>query len=164
MIPMYKILAFGIIVGASSLAIAADLPDSTETYSTDLKLKIATAISPRSPPVRTHLTRSGGARPIIHGTTSLPDGAILQIIMRKPWLPDGQARLSAGLPACRNNCGPLMDRVMVKNGAFQMGPFSDEPLDPGVYEFELIVERGVFGPDEFHKFSHGQIVIGSDDR
>ena len=50
---------FTIRVGAVLLAtlalpaLAADLPDSFN-YPTELKLRIATAISPRSPPVRMH--------------------------------------------------------------------------------------------------------------
>jgi hypothetical protein len=170
---MYRtILAFGIIAGAvaaSSPALAADLPDSYSDYSTEPKLKIATAISPRSPPIRMQLTRSAGARPFLYGTTSLPNGAILQITIRIPWLSDGQERVSIGLPACRINCIPLDDRVIIKNGAFQMGPFSlgTEPLDPGVYPYEIIIETGNFyrSPDDaFRKVYTGQFIIGPDDR
>ena len=115
------------------------------------------------------VTRSAGARPFLYGTTSLPDGAILQIIIRRPWLPDGQERVSIGLPACRINCAPLEDRVMIKNAAFQMGPFSleTEPLDPGVYPFEIIIETGNLSSptaEAFHTVSTGQFIIGPGDR
>jgi hypothetical protein len=65
------------------------------------------------------------------------------------------------------SCTPLGDRVIIRNGAFQMGPFSPEPLDPGVYPYEIIIETGNFSSpnaDEFHKVYTGQFIIGPDDR
>jgi hypothetical protein len=159
---MYRtILAFGIVaaVAASSPALAADLPTNLDNYSTELKLKIAIAISPRSPPVKMHLTRSAERRPVIYGTTDLPDGTILQVQLTIPWLPDGQERVSIGLPACRINCIPIGDRVIVKNGTFRTGPLSqgsDNPLYPGVYPLEVIVETGNWNgpnPDCFTRFT-----------
>jgi hypothetical protein len=114
------------------------------------------------------VTRSAGARPLLFGTTSLPDGAILQIHVRMPWLPDAGERMAIGLPACKISCMGLDDRVIITAGTFQMGPFSwvrDGPLDPGVYPYEILIETGNFySSDEFHKVYTGQFVIGPDDR
>jgi hypothetical protein len=169
---MATIAAAVLLASLALPALAADHTSGDDNYSTELKLKIAIAISPRSPPVTMHLTRSRGARPLLYGTTSLPDGAILQIHVRMPWLPDAQERMSIGLPACKISCMGLDDRVMIKNGAFQMGPFGgagpDHPLDPGVYPYEITLETGNFysgtTDDMFRKVYAGQFIIGPDDR
>src|ERR1700728_3185811 len=45
---------------------------------------------------------SGGEFPIIVGTTKFPDGTVLLVYLKKPWLPDGAQRIAHGLPACGN--------------------------------------------------------------
>jgi RNA polymerase subunit RPABC4/transcription elongation factor Spt4 len=93
---------------------------------------------------------SGGARPIVTGTTNLPNGTQLMIQLQKPWLPDGKERLAAGLPACGDDCFPLQTNsklpdgvgfgVVVRNGHFSDGPFTDNkgaPLRPGKYVLEV---------------------------
>jgi hypothetical protein len=137
-----------------------------------LKLKIAIAISPRSPPIHLQLVRSGGAKPILSGTTNLPDGAVLQVSLKKPWLPDGQERISIGMAACADgNClppgtprGDTGDRMTIKSGTFQAGPFTfrGAPLGPGVYPIEILIETGnLYGPNPefFHKVYAGQLIV-----
>ena len=48
----------------------------------------------------------GGLFPIISGTTDLPDGTVLFVNVRKPWLPDGAQRVARGIPACGDDCIP----------------------------------------------------------
>ena len=85
----------------------------------------------------------------------MPDGTELSVLIFKPWLPDGQQRLDAGLPACENGCSPatgpdggdLGSAVVVKNGHFSVGPFSfnHSPFHRGVfYPVEIdIIDRTV---------------------
>ena len=95
---------------------------------------------------------SGGARPIVTGTTNLPDGTSLLIGLTKPYAPNGRERLAAGFPPCvemsssGNSCGSLSangrriyNEVVVKNGRFSDGPFTDEgaALPPGTYGLEV---------------------------
>ena len=88
---------------------------------------------------------SGGARPIVTGTTNLPDGTHLSIELKKPWLPNAQERMAVGLAACGDDCFPLttsgnlLDDVVVRNGQFSDGPFTDKgaPLRPGTYVLEV---------------------------
>jgi hypothetical protein len=89
---------------------------------------------------------SGGARPVVTGTTNLPDGTHLWIALNKPLLPDGEERLAAGLAACEDDCLPraadgkrLSDDVVVKNGRFSDGPFTDKgaALSAGTYILDV---------------------------
>jgi hypothetical protein len=67
--------------------------------------------------------------------------------LRKPWLPNGRERLAVGLAACGDDCIPLtaqhggggVDPVVVKNGQFSDGPFTDKgaALRPGRYVLEI---------------------------
>ena len=92
---------------------------------------------------------SGGARPTVTGTTNLPDGTQLYIWLKKPWLPNGKERLAVGLSACGDDCFPVQTNsklpdgvglgVVVKNGHFSDGPFTDNgaALRPGEYVLEV---------------------------
>ena len=88
---------------------------------------------------------SGGARPTVTGTTNLPDGMLLTITLKKPWLPNGAERVAAGLPACGDDCAPLnakgrgFDDLIVTNGRFNYGPFTDmgAALIAGAYVLEI---------------------------
>jgi hypothetical protein len=95
-------------------------------------------------------TVSGGARPIVKGTTNLPDGTHLSIWLKQPWLPNAKERMSIGLCAVGDDCPfPLvatqtgtkkgLDEVVVKNGQFNEGPFTDKgaALSPGTYVLEV---------------------------
>jgi len=95
---------------------------------------------------------SGGARPVVTGTTNLPDGTHLWIALNKPWLPNGKERLAAGLAACGDVCGPLTatqnilaDDVAVQNGHFSDGPITDKgaALSPGTYVLDVYNLMGV---------------------
>jgi hypothetical protein len=69
---------------------------------------------------------SGGTRPIVTGKTNLPDGTHLSIFLRRD-----DANLSdAALSACREICSGVwaspLGGVVVKNGQFSDGPFTDK--------------------------------------
>jgi hypothetical protein len=108
------------------------------------------SVSSAAPPfvVTIEVSISGAARPIVIGTTNLPDGTLLWIAVNKPWLPDGRQRLASGLAACGDDCAPLTtakgmaDKVVVKNGRFTDGPFTDKggALSPGVYILDIYGE------------------------
>src|SRR5665213_288978 len=95
------------------------------------------------------ITATGGTMPVISGTTSVPDGTVLVINIKKPWLPDGQERITRGLAACGDNClpatGPAGESLgvdaVVKDGAFSAGPFSfaNQPFPPGNYPLEIFI-------------------------
>jgi uncharacterized protein len=97
---------------------------------------------------------SGGARLIVTGATNLPDGTHLWIWIRKPWLANAKERLAVGLAACGDNCLPLTarnspslgDEVVVKNGQFSDGPFTDKrgALSPGTYVLEITITGAAF--------------------
>lgn len=70
-----------------------------------LQVDLASAQSVKEP-AHFKIFASGGVYPIINGSTDLPDGTRLLIILKKPWLPDGQQRLARGLPACGDDCFP----------------------------------------------------------
>ena len=94
---MKKILALMVAVAASSPALAAETPPKELDcfkYSKELQLAItATAISPRRPPPTIHVNRTFGTRPIMFGTTNLPDGAILSVTLDKSHaLPDAEEK------------------------------------------------------------------------
>jgi len=109
----------------------------------------------RSNPYRFTISTTGGVRPTIRGTANLPDGTELRIDIKKPWLPDAQRRLAAGLAACEDNCVPARSEreaagdpsyTVVKNGRFTEGPFSFpidanrlRPFRPGTYPVEIFV-------------------------
>lgn len=61
-------------------------------------------------------------RPIIEGTTNLPDGTGLIVSLQTP------------VPACRPNCRMWESKSIVKNGQFIAGPFG---VDPGIYTLEI---------------------------
>jgi hypothetical protein len=93
-------------------------------------LTISAAFSQNEPP-HFDVVAEGMNYPIVHGTTNLPDGTILLVDLKKPWLPDGQERIARGLPACEGDCisaeGPdrlIGATVVVKRGSFSAGPFS----------------------------------------
>jgi hypothetical protein len=81
----------------------------------------------------------GVGHPIVSGRADLPDGTILSVILKKPWLPDAQQRLSRGLPACEDDCLPSQDSVQVQQGIFRTRPFSfgDKPIRAGEYDIEI---------------------------
>ena len=100
----------------------------------------------------------GNAAPIINGTTDLPDGTKLSIMIPKPWLPDAQQRLARGLSACADNiCGGastgpdhrLGAIVDVKAGHFTAGPFSFEgkSFPPGTYSVQIMGGPAAHGKD-----------------
>jgi hypothetical protein len=85
---------------------------------------------------------SGGGRPSIAGTTNLPDGTRLMTMLQRPYMPDASARQARGLPACEPDCVPVpgpTDQVVVKNGHFEDGPFTDKGagLPRGRYVLEI---------------------------
>lgn len=95
------------------------------------------AATPRSLEVRIKASISDEPRPMVRGTTNLPDGTNLEVWVRKAWLPDGSLRLAAGLAACGDDCLPLTApgpslnvlsvNATVANGQFEAGPFTDPP-------------------------------------
>lgn len=100
-----------------------------------------------------------GLQPTIEGMTDLPDGTELVILIFKPWLPDGQQRLAAGLSACENDCMPAKgpegstvgSPTVVKNGHFSVGPFSfnNSPFHRGIF-YPVEINSCVL--DTFQKF------------
>jgi hypothetical protein len=114
---------------------------------------------------------SGGTRPIVTGTTNLPDGTHLYISLNQPFLPNGKERLAAGLSACGDDCFPLtvgptrlMDTVVVKNGQFSDGPFTDNgaALRPGTYILDVWFMASVDQPPEVLAIigPHGENMTG----
>jgi hypothetical protein len=107
---------------------------------------------------------SNGARPIVTGTTNLPDGTHLWMRILKPYLPNAKERLAVGLAACEDNCLPftttndvLQDEVVVKNGKFSDGPFTDKgaALSPNTYILEISLHIAAIEPPDVHA------IIGS---
>jgi len=161
-------LSTAVLIGTAVSASAA--PPAPADYSPDLQRRIVAAISPASPPIRIHLQTTPGLKPVVSATTNLPDGSILQVMVKKPWLPNGQERLAAGLAACGDNClppgaapGQFGDRVAVKDGAFRAGPFtySGAPLPPGSYPIEITLETGDMSSPAalFHKVYVGRLDV-----
>jgi hypothetical protein len=112
-----------------------------------LQADLAAAQSVKEP-AHFKIFASGGVYPIINGSTDLPDGTRLLIILKKPWLPDGHQRLARGLPACGDDCFPADGPgqkggivAMIKNGSFVAGPFSfnGKPFRPENYPLEIFV-------------------------
>jgi hypothetical protein len=97
---------------------------------------------------------SEGARPIVSGTTNLPDGTQLTILIRKPRLPNAEERLGVDLAACGDDCssstatGTALGGVAVKNGQFRDGPFTDkgDALSPGTYVLEIMIPEAASQP------------------
>jgi hypothetical protein len=121
---------FIVVVALIISAVALRNGGSRETAPT--KVLAASASGPFQ--VAIEASVSGDARPMVTGTTNLPDGMQLMVWLVKPWLPDGKERLAAGLPACGDDdCFPLQTYtklpnapgfgVVVKNGRFSDGPF-----------------------------------------
>jgi hypothetical protein len=87
--------------------------------------------------------------PSIIGDTDLPDETKLMVSIKKPHLPNAEARLAAGLAMCEENCIPasgpkgqtLGTETTVLSGAFSAGPFSwnGKPFRPGSYEVEVFL-------------------------
>lgn len=102
--------------------------------------------------VKIDVTVTGGSRPIVKGVTNLPDGMRLAVSFRRPWLPDGQYRISLGLPACGETCWPISNDhvVEVKNGRFEDGPFNDagRDLKPGRYMLDIETIDAILQPPE----------------
>jgi hypothetical protein len=99
--------------------------------------------------VSIEVTVADGSRPTIGGTTNLPDGTLLHILLRRPWLPDGAERLASGRTACGyDRCvlaasgNGMSDEVEVRNGQFIDGPFTDRgaPLAPGIYDLDVSLD------------------------
>jgi hypothetical protein len=118
-------------------------PPAVTTYPT-IQQPTDVGSASASPPfaVTIEASVSGGARPLVTGKTNLPDGTQLSIHLNKPWRPDGKERLAAGLPACVGvDCNWLQTNssVVVKNGQFSDGPFTDngDPLSPGTYILDV---------------------------
>lgn len=112
-----------------------------------LQVDLALAQSVKEP-ARFKIFASGGVYPIINGSTDLPDGTRLLIILKKPWLPDGQQRLARGLPACGDDCFPADGAgqrggivAIIKGGSFVAGPFSfnGKPFRRENYPLEIFV-------------------------
>jgi hypothetical protein len=93
------------------------------------------------------LTATAGPYPTIRGTTDIPEGTKLFVMVLKPHLPDGEQRMARGLSACEDACGFAETRQkryvdpIVKNGAFVAGPFSfgNQPLKPDSYPVRISV-------------------------
>jgi hypothetical protein len=92
---------------------------------------------------------------VISGTTNLPDGMLLNVWLKKPWLPDARQRLAAGLAACSGDCIPLIadhgsTTVTVKSGRFSYGPISDKgaALTPSTYVLEITSPAAAVEPPE----------------
>lgn len=66
---------------------------------------------------------TGGAEPVLHGTTNLPDGTDLSVMIDPHYAPDWQARLAGGLAACDPMCGGVQANAIVSHGEFAIGPF-----------------------------------------
>jgi hypothetical protein len=106
----------------------------------------ASAVSPFV--ITMDTTLAGGRRPMISGTTNLPDGTRVVIFLYRPFLPNPRARWAAGLNTCDGGCPLEPDDgdigIEVKYGHFQAGPFSEDrhgkPLAAGTYS---IVVRGI---------------------
>jgi hypothetical protein len=121
---------------------------------------------------------SGGVRPIVTGTTNLPDGMKLSIWLLKPWLPNARERAALRIFMCdqtlfdSGDCTPLSatkslpDYVVVKNGQFTDGPFTDNgtALSPGTYVLEIWVDFVAVGqqpPDVLAILGpHGENMTG----
>lgn len=87
--------------------------------------------------------------PSIIGETNMPDETKLMVSIKKPRLPNAEARLAAGLAMCEENCipasGPKGQTIgtesIVLSGAFSAGPFSwtGKPFRAGTYEVEVFL-------------------------
>jgi hypothetical protein len=95
---------------------------------------------------RFSLTENGSPYPVIEGMTDAPNGTMLLVIIKNPWLPDANARLARGLAACGDDCLPAIDstgmmggKAIVKDGHFSVGPFSfaGKPIPPNTYPVEI---------------------------
>ena len=108
-------------------------------YGPALRNRIAAAISPIHSPPSTKMWISGGAKPLITGVTDLPNGSILQVYLKKQSACQGDDCLPPTPPS-----GKIEDRVVVRDGGFQAGPFSiaGSPLPPGTYPIEILLETG----------------------
>lgn len=97
-----------------------------------------------------NLSATRGGFPTILGSTDLPEGTKLLVRIKKPYLPNAEQLLAAGLPMCEDDCVPAFGpkggnpgvRVTVQSGAFSAGPFSwrtGKPIRPGDVEVEIFL-------------------------
>lgn len=97
-----------------------------------------------------NLSATRGGFPTIVGSTDLPEGTKLLVRIKKPYLPNAEQLLAAGLPMCEDDCLPAIGpkgeslgvRVTVQSGAFSAGPFSwrtGKPIRPGDVEVEIFL-------------------------
>jgi len=86
-----------------------------------------------------NVVAEGVDHPILRGKTNLPDGTKLMVVLKKPWLPDGQERLARGLAACEDHCASPEDTVIVNGGSFVTKPFSfnSKSIRGGAYAIEI---------------------------
>lgn len=124
-------------------------------YSPALRNRIAAAISPMRSPPSSKMHQSGGVKPLITGVTDLPEGSILRVYLKKQTGCQG-----SDCPPPTPPSGKTADRVVVRDGGFQAGPFSSagSPLPPGAYPIEILLETG--DPDHpFYQVGMDQVVI-----
>ena len=145
---MIPLVALGLVSGAAA-------EDASKDYSRALRNRIAAAISPMRSPPTIKFRQSGGARPLIAGITDLPEGSILRVYLKESFTCAGNGCLPPTPPS-----GTAGDRVTVRKGGFQAGPFSlaGSPLPPGTYPIEILLETG--DPDHmFYEVGMDQVVI-----
>ena len=113
------------------------------------------------------ITFNGGGFPTIHGSTNLPNGTQVVIVLSKPWEPNGEARLAAGLPACADNCLPPEAPNMtptIENGQFSAGPFTyksvngPQRLPPGEYPLRIYVMHNGM-PDSEPDYVNNVVIL-----
>lgn len=95
-----------------------------------------------------------GRRPIVIGTTNLPNGTRLLVNFRSPTASNSERRASLGLSICGDDgcrqygptdqTGQLVMGTEVTNGSFAYGPITDDgnELKPGRYA--LIIEADAY--------------------
>jgi hypothetical protein len=147
------------VVGALIFAFFHFAPDPTVAEQQQAAAAIAdqpttdTSSDPAFQPGGTYtftLATDEAPTPTISGTTSVPNGTILLINVKKAWLPDAQERLAQGLAACGDDCLPAIGPAgeswgvesAVQNGTFSAGPFSfaKQPFRPGNYTVEIFIK------------------------
>jgi uncharacterized OB-fold protein len=145
----FRISGRGIFIVVVALIISATaLRNGGSGQSAPPKVLAASASSPFQ--VTIEASASGDARPMVTGTTNLPDGTQLMVWLHRPWLPDGKERLAAGRTACGDDdCLPLQTStklpnspgfgVVVKNGRFSGGPFDYKGAAPRPGNYVLVV-------------------------
>jgi hypothetical protein len=146
--------------GAAVLVAVAALYDRTRPTAPPAPLA---PIPIRTTALRLPLTvqidvRASGVFPTIEGRTNLPDGTQLVLMLDKPWAPDAEQRVRAGLSACNPECGEWTIKAAVHGGRFSAGPFgvdSPTPLGPGTRDLLI---SGPLNSD----FAEGVVMVGPD--